>query len=199
MFNELFNLMSKHPLRGYGILASLVIIFLLLVWISFIDIKRKSITFWKMLIASSSVILLPLIMSLFCGCKYLKYFLAASLILWMIFLYLNVRYNKDKFVGKADIDLLSALFAVNLAFSGWLYAISNKNFVFIQITNVWYSFFLYLTAGAIFYLVLFLFVFLFKVLFKKATFKQLIKSTKISVIPMLIPISIMIPYMIMVS
>lgn len=197
MFNNLFAIIEKHPFRGYAVLASLVIIFLLLVWVSIIDIQKKSITFWKMLIVSSSTIILPLIISLFCGCSYLRYFLASALILWLLLLYLNIQYNNDAFVGKADIDLLSALFSLNIAFCAWMYFTSDVKFVFIQITNAWYLFFLYLTLGAIFYLILFLFIFSFQVLFKKATFKQLIKGTKISVIPMLIPISVMIPYMIM--
>lgn len=199
MFDNLVYLLENEPLRGYLTIGSLSIIFLLLLWVSIIDIKKQSITFWKMLVASSSTILLPIVVSLFCGCKYLKWFLIGALFLWVFLLFINIKFNKDKFVGKADIDLLSALFAENVMFSLWMFTVLDPNVVWIRITHAWYSFFLYLLLGSVVYIIIFLLVFLIKVILKKSTFKELIKGTKVSVIPMLMPISIMIPYMIMVS
>lgn len=199
MFDNLFYLIETDPTRGYLTLGSMVIIFLFLLWVSIIDIKKQSITFWKMLVASFSVILMPLIVSFFCGCKDLKWFLMGAIVLWIFLLFLNVKFNKDRFVGKADIDLLSALFAENVMFCAWMFKVLDPNVVWIRITHAWYSFFLYLLIGAIIYIILFLIAFTIKVIMKKATFKELIKGTKVSVIPMLMPISIMVPYMIMVS
>lgn len=199
MFNNLIDLFSSNPIRAYLITFSMIIIFLLLLWVSYIDIKKQCVTFWKMLIVSSSTILFPIILSFFCGCKYLKWFLIFSLILWILLLYLNVKFNKDKFVGKADIDLLSALFSETIMFCVWMFFILDKNIVWIRVTHVWYSFFLYLLLGSIIYILLFLCVFSVKVFNKKVTFKELIKGTKISVIPMLIPISLMIPYIVMTA
>lgn len=198
MFDKLIDFMKDSPLRGYLILVSMAVIFLLLLWISIIDIKKQSITFWKMLIASSSVIIMPLIVSMFYGCKCLKWFIMASIPLWIFLLYLNIKFNKDRFIGKADIDLLSAVFSLGVMFSVWMFVFSDPNFVWIQITHAWYSFFLYLLMGAIVYIVIFMLVFAFKVIFKKASFKELIKGTKVSVIPMMMPVSIMVPYMVMV-
>lgn len=199
MIENLKYLLETDPSRGYLVVGSLAVIFVLLLWVSIIDIKKQSITFWKMLIASFSTLLMPLIVSFFCGCSDLKWFLMGAIVIWILFLYINIKFNKDKFVGKADIDLLSALFAENLMFSSWMIKVLNPNIVWIRITHAWYSFFLYLLMGAIVYIVIFLIVFTFKAIFGKASFRDLIRGTKVSVIPMLMPVSIMIPAMIMMS
>lgn len=201
MFNSLINLLQNEATQTRGIVISLglVVIFSLLLWVSLIDIKKQSITFWKMLIASSSTIIIPMIASFFYGCRYLKWFFMIALIVWVLFLYFNIRFNNDKFVGKADIDLLSAIFAEAIMFSIWIFMYGDKEFSLIKITHLWYSFFLYLLIGAIFYVVLFLFMFSYKAYIKKeAPLKHLIKNTRVSVIPMLVPVSIMMPYTFMI-
>lgn len=199
MFYDLEILLETEPYRGYGVIASIIVIFLMLSWISIIDIKKQKITFWKMLLASSSTIIMPLIMSFFCGCHYLKWFLMGSLLLWVGFLYFNIKYNKDKFVGKADIDLISAVFAEGIMFSGWMLFVVDPQYVWIRITHFWYSGFLYLLIGSLIFLAFFLIVFAYYVITGKKNFKELLKGTKISVIPMLMPACIMIPYFVMVS
>lgn len=199
MFYNLEILLETEPYRAYGVIASMLVILASLIWVSWIDIKKQKITFWKMLISSSTTIIMPLIMSFFCGCHYLKWFLMAALLLWVAFLYLNIRFNKDKFVGKADIDLLSALFAEGIAFSAWMFVVLDSQYVWIRITHFWYSGFLYLLIGSLIFLAFFLIFFAFHVLIGKKNFRDLLKGTKISVLPMLMPVSVMIPYLIMVS
>lgn len=201
MFDSLLNLLQNDAtkLRGFVIVGCLFTIFALLLWISWIDIKKQSITFWKMLIASSSTIIMPIIASFFYNCSYLKWFYVGALIIWILFLYFNIKYNNDKFVGKADIDLLSAIFAECIMFSAWLITFGEKDFIWIKITHLWYSFFLYILIGAVFYVALFLTIFSYKAFIKKeGKIKDLIRSTKISVIPMLVPVSIMMPYTFMI-
>ena len=198
IFKELLSLKSENLLRFCIISIGFLVILGLLIWVSIIDIKKKSITFYKMLIASSSTIIIPFIASFFCGCPILKWFILGSLLLWVLFLFINIKFNKDKFIGKADIDLLSALFAECLMCSFWMYCVLDHTFVWIKILNLWYGAVFYFIIGSLAYLVLFLLYFFVKsVILKRDSFLRLLKGTKISVIPMLIPISVMVPLTIM--
>ena len=198
MFENLQYILNTDPIRGYMVMGSMIIILAFMIWVSAIDIKKKSITFWKMLLASSTTILCPLFTSFFCGCKHLKFFLMGALVLWIILLAFNVFTNKSKFIGKADIDLLSALFAETIMFSFWLGKVIESQYLSIRLTQVWYTFFLYLVLGAIMYVLFFVIYFGYKLIRKKMTFKEMMK-TKIAVVPMLVPMAVMIPYMIMTA
>lgn len=198
IFDNLIQLLKDGKLQGYFTLASLIIILSLMIWISISDLKRKSVTFWKMLVASGSTIILPFITSFTCGCGKLKWFLLASIPLWFLFLFINIKKNKDKVIGRADVDLLSALISESLMYSIWLYTILDANVRWIRITQVWYNLFLYIVLGAIAYLLIFLVVFGIAIATKKKTVKEVLKA-KISAIPMFIPVSLMIPYMFMIS
>lgn len=200
MFDALIELFKTDVPRAAGISICLTIISALILWVSIIDIRRKKIVFWKMLVASSSTIIGCLIMSFFCGCKLLCLAMATAIPLWFLLLYLNIRFNKDKFIGKADIDLLSALVSICICYSVWLFMTSEPSVAAIKMTHLWYSLFLYLLIGSLIYIAIFLVYFLISVvIFKKHSIRELFKSVKISVIPMILPASIMIPYTIMLS
>lgn len=197
IFEELIKLYSDQPIRAVYITIGLLAIFSLLCWVSYIDIKKQSIKFKYMLIASASTIIVPFIGSFFCGCKLLKWFLLASIILWFFLLFLNIKFNKNKFVGKADIDLLSALFSETVMYSLWI-LYTTQQYPGIRITYVWYSFFLYLLVGAIVYVAFYIVIFIYKKIRHKTGILLLIKTTRVPAIPMLIPISVMVPYILMI-
>lgn len=199
MFNELITMLSTDIVRAIIIIIGLCVILGLTIWISVIDIKDKAIEFWKMLVASSSTIIMPFIASFFCGCRLLKWFLLGSLVIWFLFLFINIKFNKDKIVGKADVDLLSAILAETIMFSVWTFITSeNANAAWIKITAIWYNLLFFLLAGALLFLAVFMLIFIVNVIRKKNSFKNL-RKMKVSVIPMFIPVSVMMPYLFMVS
>ena len=202
MFDPLVNLFQTNAPRATAILITMVIVFCLLLWVSIIDVRRKTITFWKMLVASSSIILMPIIVSLFYTCEKLgtmKWSLMAAIPIWIFILFLNIKFNKDRFMGRADIDLLSAILSVGICYSYWLSTVLEPEVVAIRITSFWYKSLGFLLVGALIYLAIFVFMVLTKVMMKKLTMKELMKSTKICIIPMFMPISVMVPYMILMS
>lgn len=197
MFNELIDMFEINPIRAYINTIGLIIIFALIIWVSLIDIKKKEVEFWKLLITSGMIIIIPIISSFFSENHSLKYFLFISLILWVLFLGLNIKFNNDKFIGKADIDILSSIFALLIMCS--LYLLYNTDYyVGIQIIHLWYLAFLYLLYGSLIFLVIiFIYTFIKSLITKQNMLNQL-KGSKISMIPVLIPISILIPYNIMI-
>lgn len=199
MFDNLKILFESDLLRGVIVLLSVIIILGLMIWVSVIDMKKQSVTFWKMLVVSGSIIVLPIIGSIFCYCKYLKYFLIGAFILWIFLLFLNVKLNKDKFFGKADFDLLSALFSLCIMYSAWMYMVIDPQYVMIKITSLWYSFFLYLLIGTLIYIGIYLIITTIKVIMGKTTFSKSFRGKKVSVLPMLIPAAVFVPYIILVS
>ena len=202
MFNALQSLYQSNVPRAVAITIAMAIVFAFLLWVSIIDLKRRSVTFWKMLLASGSVILVPFIVSLFYTCEKLgtlKWYIISAIPLWFLILYLNIKLNKDKFMGKADIDLLSAIFSVGLTYSVWLSTVVDKSAIVIRITGFWYSVLGYLVIGAGIYLIVFIFLVVTKVATRRKTIKELIKDTRISIIPMFMPVSVMVPYIILAS
>ena len=198
MFDNLIYIYNSNPIRAIVVTVGLLIILGMLLWISVIDVKKHYIKFKYMLIASSSIIIVPFIASFFCRCRLLKWFILASFILWIFFLFFNIKFNKDKFVGKADVDLLSAVISENIMFSCWLWWTIDK-YANIKIIHTWYSMFIYLLIGGIIYVAIYLIMFLYKILFKKKTIRELFKETMVPVIPMFIPVCIMMSYIFMTS
>ena len=202
MFSGLIELFNENIIRAVITTIGMIVILSLLCWVSIIDIKKKSVTFWKMIVVGASIILMPFIESFFTGCWLLPVCLFGALILWFVLLYLNVKFNKDKFVGKADVDLLMAVFSELVMYSIWMLLTIDLDIALIQINHLWYSAFLYLLIGSlIFMFVIFLIFFIKKFIMRRKdyTFRKLIKETKVSVIPMLVPVCLIAPYMIMVK
>lgn len=198
MFDNLIYLYENNLTRAIAVTVGLLIIIGMLLWISIIDIQKHYIKFKYMLIASSSIIIIPFIASFFCGCKLLKWCILGSFILWFAFLFWNIVKNNDKFVGKADIDLLSALFSETIMFSVWQFIV-NEEYPDLYIIKTWYSLFTYLLIGGIFYVILYLLIFTYKKIVKKQKLIQMIKETKVPVIPMFLPACIMMSYIFMTS
>lgn len=199
MFNGLINLFEQgKTARGVGIIISMLIILGLMIWITIDDVKKMKIKFWKILVATSSTILCPLVMSLFCGCKYLKFFLLGSILIWFLFLLINIKFNNSKIIGKADIDIMSAIISENLMCTLWLLYVEPQ-YASIKITALWYNTFLYLMLGSIiFMIIVILILIVLRVFFKKKYAVLYVLRKKLPVIPLLIPMAVMAPYFIMV-
>lgn len=199
IFSSLTPLFESNPFRAWFIVASMVIIAGLIIWVSIIDIKYKEIEFWKLLIVGGSTIILPIIESFICGCPWLKFFLIGSLVLWFLLLFLNIKFNDDSIFGRADVDIISALLSELIAVTIWMFLKSNGSDVAnIAITGLWYNALFYLLVGAITFIVCFIIFFVIQVIRKKEFIKDL-RYRKTSFLPILIPVSVMVPYLIMVQ
>ena len=198
MFKTLINLYSTNLPRAIMITISLIIILSLMIWVSIIDIKKKTITFWKMLIASSSTIIMPLLTSFTCGCPYLKYFLIGALVLWVMFLAFNILFNLEKTVGKADIDILSAIISDCIMVTLWLFIVV-KQYSVVKVTQLWYLFFFYLLLGSIIFIAITILITIIKcIINKNSSFLKELMHQKVPIIAMFIPLAVMIPYNIMI-
>lgn len=198
MFESLRLLYSENLIRAIFATVGMVAIFGLLLWVSIIDVKKMSVTFWKMLVAGFSTIFFPIITSLFCGCWKLPVYLAAAIPLWFFLLYINIKFNLDRFIGKADIDLLSAILAEMIMYSIWMFRTLESTIAAAQVMHFWYSGFLYLLLGSIAFVVIVSIIILIKFIKSgKKSFMKNVKDTRVSVIPMLMPVCLIIPYIIM--
>ena len=199
IFYTLGDLYSSNIIRAVVITAGLILILGLMLWVSFVDLIKKKITFWKLLITGLSIIIVPIIGAFFCGCYLLKYFLLFSIPIYALFLFINIKFNHDKFIGKGDMDILYSLFSIMITYSAWLYKISDDNTIFgIKVAHAWYLLFLYLLIGGLIFILLTIINFVIRRVFMNQTFKELVK-TQVPVIAMFIPACILIPLMIMIS
>lgn len=201
-FLPLVHMWSTNVLRAAGVTIMMCVTLALLIWVSLIDVKKQSITFWKMLLSSSMVILGPSVISLFYTCEALstmKGYLWSAFGIWIFLLFLNIKLNRDRFMGKADIDLLSAILAVGISYSMWLRSVSSSDGSVLRIAGFWYSVLGWLLLGALVYLAIFLLLVFKRVIRGGCTVKQLLHDTRISIIPMFIPVSVMTPYIIAMS
>ena len=154
MVKGFVDMFQINPARATAVLVSMLIVLSLLVWVSLIDLKRKSVTFWKILIASGSIIVTTLFVSLFYNCKALaslKWSLIYSIPLWFFILYLNIKFNYDRFIGKADVDLLSSIVSIGICYSSWLYKTFDPEVSVIRILSFWYNILGYIILGALIY------------------------------------------------
>lgn len=196
------EMVNTNPTRATAVTVIGVVVFAFMLWVSVIDVIHKSIVFWKMLISSSTIILGPTIISLFYTCnelKSMKWFLIMSIPVWFIMLYLNVRFNREKFIGKADLDLLSAVLSIGLTYSFWVMHKLGSGAGLIKVTEFWYRTMSYLLMGCMVYIAVFIVVLSYKILIKKLTPGVVMKTTKISVIPMFMPMAVAVPVMIACS
>lgn len=202
MVSALNEMLKSNPPRAWAIVIVMFFVFIMLLWVSIIDIKRQSIVFWKMLISSSSIILGPLIVSFFYRCKNLgtmKWYIMLSIPAWFLLLYINVKRNRDRFMGRADVDLLSAIFSLGVCYSIWLSTVLPRETVVIKILGFWYRALGYLILGGLVYIGIFIVMLFIKVFIKKQKIRDLMKNTKVSIIPMFMPVSLAVPYMVLMS
>lgn len=204
ILESLASLYSTNMPRAIGVSIFEVLVAASVIWVSACDIKSKKIKFWKMLVAGGCVLLGPTIMSLFYNCSAMatmKQYIPFSWVLWLALLYLNIKFNKDRFMGKADVDLLSAVFALGVMFSVWSFntgTATESSVAAINVTTFWYRCLGYTLLGALIYMVIFAVLVIYKVAVKKISLKQWVKDTRISVIPMFLPLCVMAPYLVMV-
>ena len=204
MFNWFTAMYATNAPRAIGILVLDAIVFGLLLWVSIIDIKKMSVTFYKMLLASGSTIACPLAISLFYWCDALtglKWYLMAAVPLWFLLLYWNIKRNRDKFMGRADVDLLTALLSEGVCYSLWLLNSMDASAAMMHITAFWHRFAGYLAAGGLAFLVIVMVILGIKCIKSGGAMSMFyaIKSTRISIIPMFMPVAVMIPLDIMLS
>lgn len=193
-YENLFNLVSNSPIKGYSLIIMSLIITGVMVWVSLDDIFHQEIYFWKLLIAGASTIILPFIVSLIMGKYLLSACIAGSAVLWIVFLAINILKNNDNFIGKADIDIVTAVGSLYLGGSVWIWLTAkSKDIALIQLNYLWYNFMLYLLIGSLFVIFIFLIIFGIRLLQKKTHIGFLFKFTKVAVIPMLLPVSVVAP------
>ena len=199
IFYNLRDLYNTDLTRAIVITIGLLIILGLTIWVSIIDLKKKSITFWKMLIVGFSILIMPIVGAFFCGCYLLKFILLLSIPIYIFFLFINIKFNHDKFIGKGDMDILYSIFSLMISYSVWLYITSDDKSVFaIRLGHAWYLLFLYLLIGGLIFILLTIINFVIRNIFLKQTFKELVR-TQVPVIAMFIPACITMPLLVMVS
>lgn len=151
MFNHLLALFNNgETVRGVLSVISMLVIAGLLTWVAIIDIVKQSIKFWKLLLAGGSVILCPFVVSLFSGCWLLPVCLLGAIPLWFLFLFLNIKFNLDRFVGKADIDIITAPISMLAMYCLWMFLTLDSQLASIQVTAALYNSFVYLLLGSLF-------------------------------------------------
>lgn len=193
-FDRLVDLVSNTPLQGYSMIIMALIITGVMVWVSLDDILYQEIYFWKLLIAGASTIVLPFIVSLIMGEFLLSACIFGSAVLWVSFLAINILKNNDNFIGKADVDIVSAVASLYIGGSVWIWLTEKSGEVAsIQLSYLWYNFVLYLLVGSLFVIFIFLILFGIRLLQRKTHISLLFKFTKVAVIPMLLPVSVVGP------
>lgn len=201
MIEVMIKMFSSNTIRASSITLSMLVVLGLLVWISLIDLKRQSVTFWKMLVASGSIIIFPIIISLFYRCdelKNIKWNLIYAIPIWFFILYFNIKFNHDRFIGKADVDLFSAIISVGTMHSVWLFRMLEFDAAIMKVLSFWYKILSYTLLGALIYLIIFIPYIIRKMIKDKTTIREMFKQTKVSVIPMFIPVSVMTVFMVLV-
>lgn len=192
--DDLTNLISNAPIQGYSLIIMALIITGAMVWVSLDDIFHQEIYFWKLLIAGATTIVLPLIVSMVMGKWTLAACILGSAVLWVAFLAINILKNNDNFIGKADIDILSAVGSLYIGGTVWLYLEHGAGDIFaIQASYLWYNFVLYFLVGSLSVIFVFLIIFGIRLMQKKTHIGLLFKFTKVAVVPMLLPVSVVAP------
>lgn len=192
--DNLVKLVSDAPLQGYSLIAMALIVAGAMVWVSIDDIFHQEIYFWKLLIAGATTIVLPFIVSLLMGNWTLAACIFGSALLWIGFLAINIWKNNDNFIGKADIDIMSAVGSLYIGGTVWLYLKYGLGDIFyIQVSYLWYNFMLYFLVGSLFVIFIFLIIFGIRLIQKKTHIGLLLKFTKVAVVPMLLPVSVVAP------
>lgn len=195
---EIFN-QSKFEFSIITLFC-LTILFLICVC-SYDDIMNQSIVFWKLFLTGLSTTLLPFIYVLIFGDYgfYQKLGYGLSVIIYIFLLYLNIRFNRDGFIGKGDIDIIAGPFALTIGATIWqVLQNGSSTLSIINLTYIWFNFAGYVTVGLVISFVVFSIWAIIKLLTKKLTVKTILKDTRIPMIPSLIVISIMMPYILMV-
>ena len=115
-----FSWGNFNNIRLYVSLAVILICISLYLFIIVLDFKYKEMEFSKILLAGSCNIILPFIPIAIWGCKCMVFILPGAAIAWIILLILNLKFNKETIVGRADIDILGLQIILLIAICIWV-------------------------------------------------------------------------------
>lgn len=195
-FNEYFNFTSL--LGIVSIIIGLIMLGLLL-WVSILDIKYKKVAFWKLLIAGFAIIMEPTLFHLTHSNWSLSFYLLGSIILFAFIIFLNLMFNNQKFVGKADIDILAAPISITAMYSLYL-NFEGGDFANLGILYIWYQLVQIMAVGLVgvfaLYIIFALIRNALKGEFSVVKLFVFMKGAKIPVVPMLVPACVLMPLMI---
>jgi len=201
MMHAWSEILAHNPARAYSMLGACACVLVLMLWVSYLDLRYQSVTFWKMLVASGSMVLATLAATFTCKCSTLasmRGYLLLSLPIWCVLLWLNIRFNHDRFMGKADADLLSCAFSMGVTHSMWLHARAEDPAVFmVRITGFWYTFLGLILAGSLVYIAgLFIWT-IWRMRKNGMGAIRELKGMHMSILPMFIPLAVGLPFAIL--
>lgn len=183
----MFSFIGLETSRVFAIVASEIIILGFFIFICVRDLMDKSVVFWQLLISGGLMILAPLVVNAIFGPKCLTSYLFASVPIWGILLFINIKFNKEKRIGKADIDIISCLFSICASLILWQFGLDQGNdYALISATGLLHGFIGYLLMGALVYILIFMIVFLIRLGLHRVSMSDL-KKMKVPMLPMLIP------------
>lgn len=193
MFDNFIALFETDIVKAIYVAVGMLVVLALNIWVCAIDIKRQKIAFWKLLIAGGSTIIVTFIGSFLCDCPKLKWYLLLSIPIWIAILFINIKFNKAKIVGRGDIDIFSALISLTVAYSVWLYNVSQPEIALINISYIWYNFFLTMLIGSVLVVSIYLIRAIILSIKNKQNILKYIIGVKISVLLMFLPTSVVMP------
>lgn len=197
MFNDFINLFSHNPIKAVYILLSLLWLLIVSINVSLDDIRKRKVVFWKMLIVGFSVILTTSFYSLFSGMGYqFIVFMFFSIPLYVIGLALNIMFNNDRIMGKADVDIILSYLSVASMFSAWSFFDKTHSIFAMDAPYVWSMVFGSMAVGLIVGVIVFVVHFAFLVVKKKRIWIQLVKEP-VPALPMFIVPTLVVPMSIM--
>lgn len=198
MFEWFYYEYQANPSHVMAIAVWFIFQLVVLIWVSYWDIKKMSVTVWKMLLTSLASIVGPAIVICIFSSKELFICLFASIFIWMAIIWINVKCNKNAKIGQADIDLLAGPISVCIAATAYFLIFSDPLIRWVCIAHLWSILFQYLFIGSLLYVIGFGSYFWVKAKFKHQSFFKSIKGVKISAIPMFIPVVLMLPLNVLV-
>lgn len=199
IFRPILDIIRYKPINGWFILISLIIIFGMMCWVSYQDIRNQKITFWKLILTGFVSIFLPFVYSFMSGNGF-NQILAYGLSIPMYIFLLSVNYNcnKDRFIGKADIDIISAQISLSLAATFWQIRSNSGILLKMNISYIWLNFLFYLTVGLALGAVVFLLWFGIEMIKGNKNIFLLMKDTRVPVLPSLIVVVVLNSYTLMI-
>lgn len=177
------HLWEESPARLVIVLAMTLIIMGLYTWNCVDDSKHRSIKTWKLMLAPTVLSLYCLVQSILpeetiigCGCPHLWPFVLGSYIIWLVIMVLNIFFNKQRFIGQADVTLLSYVILSTAAYCMWISGSAEPMFTQLYILDTIFTVALAFVLGGFFMIVIYggsIFYHKFK---HKLTMKQAIKD-----------------------
>lgn len=116
------------------------IVMLAYLYVIYLDLKSREMYFWVPFLAGNLNFILPGIALFFFGPRKVVLALLIGFVLWYIFLFLDAKFNKEKFIGRADMVILYAQVILStiyiLASRCELDAMYSSIVMFVNIENI---------------------------------------------------------------